>query len=97
LRTLEAKGLVVRERDARTGRTSIRAPGATTLPRWEQLARAEEDLGAHCRQRAAEWQRLASRATRRAGRLRSEQSSAGTEAERRIDLDRIAQLDRRSR
>jgi len=97
LRSLEAKGLVVRERDSRTGRTSVRAPGMQALPRWEQLARAEEDLAAHCRQRARDWQQLASRATRRAARLRSDRASEGTEPERTADLERIARLDQRRR
>lgn len=93
IRSLERKGLLVRERDAQTGRTSVRPPSQTALPRWEQLARAEEDLAAHCRRRATEWQALASRARVRARRLRTEQSSLGTEEGRTRDLDRIARLD----
>src|SRR4051812_14379591 len=69
IRSLEQKGLVVRERNPRTGRTWVRAPGASALPRWEQLARAEEDLAAHCRLRASEWLRLASHADGRAALL----------------------------
>jgi hypothetical protein len=94
LRSLEKKGLVVRERDERTARTFVRLPGATSLPPWEQLARGEEDLAVHCRQRAAEWQRLASRARRRAARLREERASSGTEEGRRRDLEAIRRLER---
>jgi len=93
IRSLERKGLVVRDRDPRTGRTSVRTPGDTALPLWEQLARAEEDLAAHCRQRARDWQDLASGASRRARQLRLDRSSAGTEAERNADLDRLARLE----
>ena len=93
IRSLERKGLVVRERDGRTGRTSVRSPQRGALPRWEQLARAEEDLAAHCRMRAAEWQQLASRARTRAHRIRMEQSSGLTDEGRRHDLARIAHLD----
>jgi DNA-binding MarR family transcriptional regulator len=95
IRSLEEKGFVVRERDARTRRTSVRVADQTSLPRWEQLARAEEDLAAHCRQRAHEWQQLAGRATKRASRLRSDQSSAGTEEDRRRDIERIESLEQR--
>jgi DNA-binding MarR family transcriptional regulator len=95
IRSLEEKGFVVRERDDRTRRTSVRLPGESSLPRWEQLARAEEDLAAHCRQRAAEWQQLAARARTRASRLRSELSSAGTEDDRRRDIERIERLEQR--
>jgi DNA-binding MarR family transcriptional regulator len=93
IRSLEQKELVVRERDARTGRTCVRAPGDTRLPLWEQLARAEEDLAAHCRQRARDWQQLASRASRRARQLRVDRSSAGTEDDRARDLQQLAQLE----
>ena len=93
IRSLERKGLVVRDRDPRTGRTSVRTPGDAALPLWEQLARAEEDLAAHCRQRAQDWHELASGASRRARQLRLDRSSAGTEAERNADLDRLARLE----
>lgn len=93
IRSLEHKGLVVRERDARTRRTFVRTPGDTTVPRWEQLARAEEDLSAHCRQRARAWQELAASAGRRARQLRVDRSSAGTEVDRARDLERLARLE----
>ena len=93
MRSLERKGLVVRDHDPRTGRTSVRTPGDSALPMWEQLARAEEDLAAHCRQRSREWQDLAGRAGRRARQLRLDRSSAGTEADRNADLDRLARLE----
>ena len=93
LRSLEKKGLIVRERDARTRRTYVRMPGDRALPRWEQLARAEEDLAAHCRQRAREWQQLASAASGRARRIRLDRSSTGTEPERARDLERLARLE----
>lgn len=96
IRSLERKGLLVRERDPRTGRTSVRAPGDTAVPMWEQLARAEEDLAAHCRQRAKDWQELAAGASRRARQLRIDQSSAGTEADRVADLERLARLEGQS-
>lgn len=96
IRSLERKGLVVRERDPRTGRTSVRSPGDTAVPLWEQLARAEEDLAAHCRQRAREWQELAAGAGRRARQLRVDRSSAGTEADRIADLERLSRLERPS-
>ena len=94
IRSLESKGLVARERDPRTGRTAVRLPGDTKVPMWEQLARAEEDLAAHCRQRARELQQLASRATRRARQLRVDRASDSTELDRSRDLRRLAELER---
>jgi DNA-binding MarR family transcriptional regulator len=94
IRSLESKGMVARERDPRTGRTSVRLPGDTKVPMWEQLARAEEDLAAHCRQRARDLQQLASRATRRAQQLRVDRASDSTELDRSHDLRRLAELER---
>jgi DNA-binding MarR family transcriptional regulator len=93
IRSLETKGMLVRERDPRTGRTSVRLPGDTREPVWEQLARAEEDLAVHCRQRARELQALASRASRRAQQLRVDHSTDATDPERSRDLRRLAELE----
>lgn len=93
VKSLEAKGLLVSERNQRTGRVLLRAPGSGGLPDWEELARAEEDLAAHCRLVARDWQRLATRAAARAARLRIERDDSGTEEERDIDLMAVAALE----
>lgn len=90
---LERKGWVVRERNPVTGRTMIRAVGAGALPTWEQLARAEEDLAAHCARVARQWQELSRRARHRAATLRTERSEGGTDAERVTDLGEVARLE----
>ncbi len=90
--SLERKGLVVRERNARTGRTLLRSADRQELPEWEEMARAEEDLAAHCRRVATTWRTLARRALERAEAVRSERSADATEAARQTDLDEMARL-----
>ncbi|GAC1329941.1 MAG: hypothetical protein NVSMB17_06790 [Candidatus Dormibacteria bacterium] len=91
--SLERKGLVQRQRNLRTGRTFLILPGITEVPGWEQLARAEEDLAAHCQKTARSWQLLASRARSRAASIRATRSSDETEGERSIDLRSVAELE----
>lgn len=90
--SLERKGLVVRDRNTRTGRTLLRSADRQELPAWEEMARAEEDLAAHCRRVALTWRTLARRAQQRAESVRSDRSALGTEAERQDDLDEMARL-----
>lgn len=91
--TLERKNLLIRERNDRTGRTLLRSVGVSGLPEWEQIARGEEDLAAHCRKAAAAWSQLAARATRRAATIRSERGTTSTESERSRDLESVAALE----
>lgn len=91
--SLERKNLLWRERNQRTGRTLLRAHATAALPEWEQIARGEEDLAAHCRKTAAAWSELAVRATRRAAVVRDERGTSSTEAERRRDIDAVAGLE----
>ncbi|GAC1617267.1 MAG: hypothetical protein NVS9B1_26670 [Candidatus Dormibacteraceae bacterium] len=93
LLSLERKGLARRERNERGGRTLIRAAAVTELPDWEQLARAEEDMAAHCRKLAGRWEVLAARAQRRADLLREQRSESGTEDEREADLVAVDELE----
>ncbi len=93
IQSLERKGLVVRERNERTGRSLLRSPDVRGLPAWEELARAEEDLAAHCRRRAEEWRELAGRASRRAERIRADREEGGTEQERVADLAEVGRLE----
>ena len=97
LLSLERKVLARRDRNDRSGRTLIRSSQATELPDWEQLARAEEDMAAHCRKLAARWEALAVRAQRRAELLREERSDAATEDERSGDLQAVDELERGGR
>jgi DNA-binding MarR family transcriptional regulator len=90
--SLERKGLIVREHNVLTGRTTLRRPQDLRLPEWEETARAEEDLAAHCLRLAAKWSALARRSQRRAAALRVERFVDATEAERRYDLDEIDRL-----
>jgi DNA-binding MarR family transcriptional regulator len=90
--SLERKGLVVRERNTRTGRTMLHSADRQRLPEWEEMARAEEDLAAHCRRVALSWRTLARRAQQRAETVRSDRSAHGTEAERQEDLEEMARL-----
>lgn len=90
--SLERKGLVVRERNARTGRTLLRSTDELRLPDWEEMARAEEDLAAHCRRIATTWRALARRALDRAEAVRAERSADATELERSADLAEIDRL-----
>lgn len=92
--SLERKGLIVRERNARTGRTLLRSADRPELPEWEEMARAEEDLAAHCRRVASSWRTLARRAQQRADAVRTERSSEATEAERQTDLEEMVRLQR---
>ena len=90
--SLERKGLIVRERNARTGRTLLRSADRQQLPEWEEMARAEEDLAAHCRRVATSWRTLARRAQQRADSARTLRSADATETERRSDLEEMARL-----
>jgi hypothetical protein len=90
--SLERKGLLVREHSPRTGRTVLMSPDRDGLPEWEEMARAEEDLAAHCLRLADAWAALARRSRARAAVVRSARSVAGTEAERDADLDEMARL-----
>lgn len=90
--SLERKGLLIRERNSRTGRTLLRSAGEATLPQWEEMARAEEDLAAHCRRVAATWRALAKRALERAEAVRAERSAEATETERAADVAEINRL-----
>ena len=90
--SLERKGLVVRERNAQTGRTLLRSADRQELPEWEEMARAEEDLAAHCRRLATAWRTLARRAQQRADSVRTERTTQATEAERQADLEEMARL-----
>ena len=90
--SLERKGLIVRERNAQTGRTLLRSADRPELPEWEELARAEEDLAAHCRRLASSWRTLAQRAQQRAESVRTERNTQATEAERQTDLAEMTRL-----
>ena len=92
LLTLERKGLIVRERDPGNTTTLVRAAGLTTLPDWEQLARAEEDLATHCGKTADTWDRLARRARQRARSIRSDRSVSSCDGERQADLAELNRL-----
>ena len=91
--TLERKGLLVRERNPRTGRTTLRGADQAPLPVWELLARAEEDLAVHCRRTASEWLALAGRARERATSIRRERSSTPSEPEREADIELMHRLE----
>ena len=93
IKSLELKGRLRSERNTRTGRLLLHLPGPSVLPSWEELARAEEDLAAHCRLLAGKWQELARRAAGRARTIRSERGEAGTEDERQADLEAVADLE----
>lgn len=97
LLSLERKGLAHRDRNDRSGRTLIRADSVQGLPEWEELARAEEDMAAHCRKLAGRWEVLAARAQRRAEKIRGERSAAATELERTRDLRAVDALERGER
>lgn len=90
--SLERKGLLVRERNPRTGRTMLRSADRPQLPEWEEMARAEEDLAVHCRRVAASWRTLARRAQERAESVRAERSALSTEKDRQVDLKEMARL-----
>ena len=92
IHSLERKGLIVRERNVRTGRTLLRSADRRPLPEWEETARAEEDLAAHCRRLAASWRALARRAQQRADAVRTERSADATEIERQGDLEEMTRL-----
>jgi len=92
IQSLERKGLIVRERNARTGRTLLRSADRQALPEWEEMARAEEDLAAHCRRVASSWRTLARRAQLRADSVRAQRNTDATETERQNDLEEIARL-----
>ena len=90
--SLERKGLIVRERNARTGRTLLRSADRLELPEWEEIARAEEDLALHCRRVAASWRSLARRAQQRADAVRTGRTVDVAESERQADLEEMARL-----
>ena len=90
--SLERKGLLVREHSPRTGRTVLLSPDREGLPDWEETARAEEDLAAHCLRIADSWTALARRSRARAGAVRSARSVEATEAERNADLEEMERL-----
>lgn len=93
IHSLEQKGLVVRDRNERTGRTLLRsAPGAERLPEWEEIARGEEDLGAFCRVQADAWIALARDARARAVAVRGARSTDPTERARQAALDELRRL-----
>lgn len=92
LLTLERKGLIVKERDPSNTTTLLFAANLTTLPEWEQLARAEEDLAAHCGRTAAAFDALARRARGRARSIRTERSADACDGERNADLATLDQL-----
>ena len=93
IHSLERKGLLVRQRNERTGRSLLRFPELGPLPAWEELAQAEEDLSAHCRRMAGEWRDLAARAAKRAERIRAERAEGSTQQERELDLRLIGRLE----
>lgn len=93
IRSLETKGLLHRQRNERTGRVLIVTAGVEDVPEWEAMARAEEDLAAHCRKLSERWTNLARRAKSRAGRIRAERSWESSEEERVEDLDLVSRLD----
>lgn len=86
IRSLQRKGLVVRDRNRDTGRTLLRSSSPADDPKWELAARAEEDFSAHATAMALRWRSLAIRARHRAGRVRADRSTDGTEDERRVDM-----------
>ena len=92
LLTLERKGLIVKERDPSNTTTLLFAANLTTLPEWEQLARAEEDLAAHCGRTAAAFDALARRARSRARSIRTQRSADACDGERNADLATLDQL-----
>lgn len=92
LATLERKGLIVKNRDQPNSVTTLRLSGLRQLPAWEQLARAEEELAAHCGRVAARWDALAQRAHRRARTIRVEHALDLHEDERRADLKQLRRL-----
>jgi len=91
--SLERKGMVVRERNELTGRIQIHSAGGGAMPAWEQLARGEEDLAAHCRAMSERWHELFVRARIRAEVIRRDMSGEGTAAERDQDLELIGRID----
>ena len=97
IKSLEQKGRLRTERNERTGRLFLHLPESAPLPEWEELARAEEDLAAHCRLQASRWQALARRAAARARVVRAERGVNGTENERQTDLEAVAQLESAAR
>lgn len=91
--SLEHKGLAAREINPTSRRVLVRLIECTALPHWEEMARAEEDMGAHCAKQAAAWVALSRRLFARARVIRSVRSVDGSEAERQADLDAIRRLE----
>lgn len=90
IHSLEQKGLVVRDRNVRTGRTLLRgAHHAERLPAWEVIARGEEDLEAFCGDQADAWNALARDARKRALECRSARSAGPTEGARQAALEAL--------
>ncbi len=92
IQSLERKGLLIREHSPHTGRTVLMSPDRDRLPEWEEMARAEEDLAAHCLRVSEAWNELARRSRRRAAQLRAERVLEATEAERQADLGEMGRL-----
>ena len=91
--SLERKGLAVREINPTSGRVVVRLRECIALPHWEEMARAEEDMGAHCMKQAAAWVKLGRRLSARARAIRAVRSVDDSEAERQVDLDAIRRLE----
>lgn len=91
--SLERKGLLLREHNRNTGRTTLRSPDQAQLPAWEETARAEEDLAAHCLGVSRAWSELARKSQSRAKVLRADRSVDSTESERREDLETIEKME----
>lgn len=90
IHSLEQKGLLVRDRNVRTGRTLLRtADAADHLPEWEEIALGEEDLAAFCRQQADALTALARDARDRALALRAARSTEPTERARGAALEEL--------
>lgn len=91
--SLERKGLLRRERSARSGEVVYWPVGGDLFPEWEAIARAEEDLALHCARTSRRWAALAARARGRARAIRNQRSLVATEADRRRDLEEVAELE----
>lgn len=90
--SLERKGLIRRERQAKTGIVVVRALTRTRLPIWERDARADDDAETYCRQMATQWAALAQRFGSRAASIRAARTATGFDVDRRSDLAEIKRL-----
>lgn len=91
--SLERKRLLIRDHSRSTGRTMLSSPDQAELPVWEETARAEEDMSAHCLRVSHAWSVLARRSQARARILRTERALDSTESERRDDLEAIERME----